>query len=75
MKMATTVISLSGEFFYACLMIMTWVVLLGWTAAVVSACALLFRREDFGPDSQRADTLVPAEAIARRDPSTAGFGL
>ena len=79
MKAATLLMTLSSELVYSFLMFVTWVVLLGWAAALISACTLAFRNrdeddEEVAYDSSRS-VLPPATSSSRRSPTPMGFGL
>ena len=68
MKTATILVSLSSEFFYTLLMFVTWIVLLGWAAALISACTLIFRNRDSDEDNRSSPgpygcRLLPAATI------------
>jgi hypothetical protein len=40
---------MSTEFWYFCLMVTGWVFLGGWALALVTACAMAFRKDSLGP--------------------------
>ena len=50
MKLASIMANCSSELLYTTLMIMTWIMLLGWSAALISACILAFRNRTEGDD-------------------------
>lgn len=75
MKTATVLMSLSSEFFYTLLMFITWIVLLGWAAALISACTLIFRNRDSDEENEAAAQAIPVAVSTRRDHSSAPLGL
>lgn len=74
MKTATILVSLSSEFFYTLLMFVTWIVLLGWAAALISACTLIFRKRDSDEDNEIAPEAILAAVSTRRDHSPTSLG-
>lgn len=64
MKLAAIIATFSSELVYTILMIMTWIMLLGWSAALISACVLAFRnrkeddREE--PPTSSLDAPIPS---------------
>ena len=74
MKTATILVSLSSEFFYTLLMFVTWIVLLGWAAALISACTLIFRNRNSGEEDGIAPEAIPVAVSTRRDHSPTSLG-
>lgn len=75
MKLATLLLSLPSEFVYTLLMFVTWVVLLGWGAALIGACTLIFRNRDGEDENEGALEAIPLAVSARRDHSPKPLGL
>ena len=77
MKAATLLISLSSELLYTCLMIVTWVVLLGWAAALIGACTLAFRNraEEDDENAFPHDAVPGATQLANHSATPLGFGM
>ena len=75
MKTATILVSLSSEFFYTLLMVVTWIVLLGWAAALISACTLIFRNRDSDEENEIAPEAMPVAVSTRRGHSPTPLGL
>jgi hypothetical protein len=75
MKTATILVSLSTEFFYTLLLFVTWIVLLGWAAALISACTLIFRNRDSDEENETTPEAIPVAVSTRHDHSPAPLGL
>ncbi|HEX3319505.1 MAG TPA: hypothetical protein VHR84_02275 [Terriglobales bacterium] len=77
MKLATVITNLSSELAYTVLMVMTWIMLLGWSAAVISACVLAFRnrKEDDEDTSTSSLNSKLSASEVHRSPTFTGFGL
>jgi hypothetical protein len=76
MKLATILVSLSSELFYTLLMFVTWVVLLGWAAALIGACTLAFRnRLDEEENTDHEGMPLPVSDRRDHSPTPLGFGL
>jgi hypothetical protein len=58
MKLATVITNLSSELAYTVLMVMTWIMLLGWSAAVISACVLAFRNRKEDDETRARPRLI-----------------
>ncbi len=74
MKTATVLVSLSSEFFYTLLTFVTWIVLLGWAAALIAACTLIFRNRDLDEANQAGLAALPLAVSTRRDHTSHAAG-
>ena len=77
MKLAAAISTLSSELVYTVLMVMTWIMLLGWSAAVISACVLAFRNRKEDDEDTSTSSLNPklSASEVHRSPTFTGFGL
>ena len=77
MKLAAAISTLSSERVYTVLMVMTWIMLLGWSAAVISACVLAFRNRKEDDEDTSTSSLNPklSASEVHRSPTFTGFGL
>ena len=77
MKAATLLVSLSSELLYTFLMIVTWVVLLGWAAALIGACTLAFRNraEEDDENAFRRDAVPGATHLSKHSATPVRFGM
>ena len=77
MKLATVFTNLSSELVYTILIVITWIMLLGWSAAVISACVLAFRNRKEDDEDMNTSSLHPklSAAEVHRSPTFTCFGL